>query len=255
MKKLTLFSMLGLIVLVLTGCQAVENQEGFFYGTFVRPMNWILHFLGNDVFNGSYGLAIIAITVVIRLILMPFMLKNYRQQSLMKSKMDVVKPKLDEIQARLKEAKTKEEQMTIQQEMLTLYRENGINPLNMGCLPIIIQMPVIMGLYFAIRYSEDVQTHEFLWFNLGTPDILMTVIAGVVYFLQARVSLWTVPESQKAQMKLMIYISPIMIVFISFTSMAALPLYWSVSGLLLIAQTYIGRKYYSEHPAKETEVK
>lgn len=250
MKKLQLFSMLGLITLVLSGCQAVENQEGIFYSTFVRPMNWLLDTLGNEVFNGSYGLAIIAITVVIRLILMPFMLKNYRQQSKMKSKMDVVKPKMDDIQKRLKEAKTKEEQMAIQQEMLTLYRENGINPLNMGCLPMVIQTPIIMGLYFAILYSGDVKTHEFLWFSLGSPDILMTAIAGIVYFVQAKVSLWTVPEAQKAQMKLMIYISPIMIVFISFTSMAALPLYWSVSGLLLIIQTYIGRKYYSEHPAK-----
>lgn len=250
MKKLKLISMLGLLLMVLTGCQAVENQEGFFYNTFVRPMNWLLEFLGNDLFNGSYGLAIIAITIVIRLILMPFMLKNYRQQSKMKSKMDIVKPKMEEIQERLKAAQTKEEQMAIQQEMLTLYRENGINPLNMGCLPIIIQMPIITGLYFAILYSQDVKVHEFLWFSLGSPDILMTAIAGIVYFIQAKVSLWTVPESQKAQMKLMIYISPIMIVFISFSSMAALPLYWSVSGLILIIQTYIGRKFYSEHPAK-----
>lgn len=250
MKKLKLISMLGLLLFVLTGCQAVENQEGFFYSTFVRPMNWLLEFLGNDLFNGSYGLAIIAITIVIRLILMPFMLRNYRQQSKMKSKMDIVKPKMEEIQERLKAAQTKEEQMAIQQEMLTLYRENGINPLNMGCLPIIIQMPIITGLYFAILYSQDVKAHEFLWFSLGSPDILMTAIAGIVYFIQAKVSLWTVPESQKAQMKLMVYISPIMIVFISFSSMAALPLYWSVSGLILIIQTYIGRKFYSEHPAK-----
>ncbi|HWK22542.1 MAG TPA: membrane protein insertase YidC [Ureibacillus sp.] len=254
MKKLKLFSMLGLMLFVLTGCQAVENQEGFFYSTFVRPMNWLIEFLGNDLFNGSYGLAIIAITIGVRLILMPFMLKNYRSQSAMKSKMDTVKPKMDEIQERLKAAKTKEEQMAIQQEMLSLYRDNGINPLNLGCLPMIIQMPIIMGLYFAIRYSEDVQSHEFLWFNLGTADILMTIIAGIVYFIQAKVSLWTVPDAQRAQMKLMIYISPIMIVFISFTSMAALPLYWSVSGLLLIIQTYIGRKYFSEHPAKPKEV-
>lgn len=58
-------------------------------------------------------------------------------------------------------------------------------------------------------------------------------------------------RAAKAQMKLFIYISPIMIVFISMSSMAALPLYWSVSGALLIIQTYIGRKYYSEHPEKQ----
>lgn len=250
-KKLFLFSSLILLLLTLTGCQSVENKEGFFYNTFVKPMDWLLNTLG-ELFNGSYGLAIIAITVAVRLILMPIMLRNYRSQAQMKSKMDIIKPKMDEIQARLKEAKTKEEQMAIQQEMLALYREHNINPINMGCLPIIIQTPIIMGLYFAILYSDVVKTHEFLWFSLGSSDIFMTIIAGLVYLIQAQVSLWTVPEAQKAQMKMMVYISPIMIVFISFKAMAALPLYWSVSGLILILQTYIGRKFYSEHtPANE----
>ncbi|MFJ7737119.1 membrane protein insertase YidC [Lysinibacillus sp. NPDC097287] len=250
MKNLKLLSMLGLVVFVLSGCQAVENQEGFFYSIFVKPMEFMLEFLGNDIFSGSYGLAIIAITVLIRLILMPIMLKNYRQQQTMKTKMDAFKPELEEVQKKMKEAKTKEEQMQYQQEMVGLYKKHGINPMNMGCLPMLIQMPIIMGLYFAILYSADVKTHQFLWFSLGSPDVIMTIIAGLVYLVQARVSLWTVPEQQKAQMKMFIYISPIMIVFISMSSMAALPLYWSVSGALLIFQTYIGRKYYSDHPVK-----
>ena len=248
MKHLRLSGLLVVVLLMLTGCQSVENEEGFFYDLFVKPMNTLLDFLGNSVFNGSYGLAIIAITIAIRLVLMPLMLKNYRKQAVMKTKMDIVKPKMEEIQARMKQAKTKEEQMAIQQEMLNVYREHQINPLNMGCLPIIIQMPIIMGLYFAILYSGDVKTHEFLWFNLGSPDFIMTLIAGFIYLIQAQVSLWTVPESQKQQMKWMIYISPIMIMVISFTSMAALPLYWSVGGFILIVQTYIGRKFYSDVP-------
>ena len=246
MKHLKLGGLLVGVLLMLTGCQSVENEEGFFYDVFVKPMDSLLDFLGNTVFNGSYGLAIISITVAIRLLLMPLMLKNYRKQAVMKTKMDIVKPKMEEIQAKLKEAKTKEEQMAIQQEMLNVYREHQINPLNMGCLPIVIQMPIIMGLYFAILYSADVKTHEFLWFNLGSPDFIMTLIAGLIYLVQAQVSLWTVPESQKQQMKWMIYISPIMIMVISFTSMAALPLYWSVGGFILIVQTYIGRKFYSD---------
>ncbi|EON71114.1 membrane protein insertase YidC [Lysinibacillus sphaericus] len=252
MKNLKLFSMLGLVVFVLSGCQAVQNKEGFFYSIFVKPMEFLLEFFGNDIFSGSYGLAIIAITVLIRLVLMPIMLKNYRQQQIMKSKMDAFKPEMEEVQKKMKEAKTKEEQMQHQQEMMALYKKHGVNPLNMGCLPMLIQMPIIMGLYFSILYSADVKSHMFLWFSLGSPDIIMTIIAGIVYLVQARVSLWTVPEQQKAQMKMFIYISPIMIVFISMSSMAALPLYWSVSGALLIIQTYIGRKYYSEHPEKAT---
>ncbi|MBD8523129.1 membrane protein insertase YidC [Lysinibacillus sp. FSL R7-0073] len=250
MKNLKLFSMLGLAVFVLSGCQAVQNKEGFFYSIFVKPMEFLLEFFGNDIFAGSYGLAIIAITVLIRLVLMPIMLKNYRQQQLMKTKMDAFKPEMEAVQKKMKEAKTKEEQTQYQQEMMALYQKHGINPLNMGCLPMLIQMPIIMGLYFSILYSTDVKSHEFLWFSLGSPDIVMTIVAGIVYLVQARVSLWTVPEQQKAQMKMFIYISPIMIVFISMSSMAALPLYWSVSGALLILQTYIGRKYYSQHPEK-----
>lgn len=250
MKNLKLFSMLGIAVFVLSGCQAVQNKEGFFYSIFVKPMEFLLEFFGKDIFSGSYGLAIIAITVLIRLVLMPIMLKNYRQQQLMKTKMDAFKPEMEAVQKKMKEAKTKEEQTQYQQEMMALYQKHGINPLNMGCLPMLIQMPIIMGLYFSILYSADVKSHEFLWFSLGSPDIVMTIVAGIVYLIQARVSLWTVPEQQKAQMKMFIYISPIMIVFISMSSMAALPLYWSVSGALLIIQTYIGRKYYSEHPEK-----
>lgn len=161
MKNLKLFSMLGLVVFVLSGCQAVQNKEGFFYSIFVKPMEFLLEFFGNTIFSGSYGLAIIAITVLIRLVLMPIMLKNYRQQQLMKTKMDAFKPEMEAVQKKMKEAKTKEEQMQHQQEMMALYQKHGINPLNMGCLPMLIQMPIIMGLYFSILYSADVKSHEF----------------------------------------------------------------------------------------------
>lgn len=248
MKRWQLFILLALTSIVLTGCQSVENGEGFFYSTFVKPMDFLLDFLGNTIFNGSYGLAIITITIIIRLILMPFMLKNYRSQAIMRVKMDEIKPQMEEVQQKLKVVKSKEEQMALQQEMMQIYRNAGVNPVNMGCLPMLIQLPIIMGLYFAILYSSDVKSHEFLWFSLGSPDIIMTAIAGIVYFIQSKVSLATVPQNLQTQMKLMMYISPIMIVFISFSSMAALPLYWSVGGLILITQTYIGKKYYSDIP-------
>lgn len=256
MRRLKWFVTMPFLLLLLTGCQSVENKEGFFYSTFVKPMDMLLDFLGNEVFNGSYGMAIIAITLAIRLVLMPFMLRTYKSQSMMKVKMDIVRPQMEDIQARLKAAQTQEEKLAIQNEMMTLYRENNINPFNMGCLPMIIQMPVIMGLYFAILYSPDVKSHEFLWFDLGSPDLIMTVIAGIIYFIQAKVSLWTVSEAQKSQMKLMVYVSPIMIVIISFSAMAALPVYWAVGGLFLVIQTIIGRKYYTYvHEEPEQEIK
>lgn len=247
--------MLLTTVAFLSGCAGVENKEGTFYDIFVKPMDWLLKYF-SDMFSGSYGLAIILITVLIRLILMPFMLKNYKAQQDMKVKMDALRPEMEDIQKRLKEAKesgSKDEQMKIQQEMMGLYSKHGVNPLNMGCLPLIIQMPIIMGLYFAILYSPEVKSHQFLWFNLGEPDMIMMILAGAVYFVQARVSLWTMPEQQQKQMKMFIYLSPIMIMFISFQAMAALPLYWAVGGLLLIFQTYLGRKFYYKHPEPVVE--
>lgn len=242
--------------LFLSGCAAIENKEGTFYDLFVKPMNFLLEFF-SGMFNGSYGLAIIIITVIIRLVLLPFMLKNYKAQQEMKVKMDALRPEMEDIQKQLKQAKAdgdKDEQMRLQQEMMGLYSKHGVNPLNMGCLPLIIQMPIIMGLYFAILYSPEVKEHKFLWFNLGEPDMIMMVIAGAVYFVQARVSLWTMPDQQKQQMKMFIYLSPIMIMFISFKAVAALPLYWAVGGLLLIFQTYLGRKLYYKEVEPQPEV-
>lgn len=249
-KRIGLVSLLAITAVFLSGCSGVENKTGFFYSTFVRPMEWLLHYLG-EMFNGSYGFAIILITVAIRVVLMPLMLKNYKAQQEMKVKMDGLRPEMEDIQKRMKiskDAEDKEEQMKLQQEMMGLYSKHGVNPLNMGCLPLVIQMPIIMGLYFAILYSPpEVKNHEFLWFKLGEPDIIMMFVAGAVYFVQARVSLWTMPEQQQKQMKMFIYMSPIMIMFISYTVMAALPLYWAVGGVLLIFQTYLGRKFYFKH--------
>jgi YidC/Oxa1 family membrane protein insertase len=251
MKRFGLLTILMTAAVFLSGCAGVENKEGKFYDLLVKPMEWLLHFFSGQ-FGGSYGLAIVVITILIRLVLMPLMLRNYKSQQEMKIKMDALRPEMEDIQKQLKEAKetgNKEDQTRLQQEMMGLYSKHGVNPLNMGCLPLVLQMPIIMGLYFAILYSPEVKETKFLWFNLGSPDMIMMLIAGAVYFVQARVSLWTMPDQQKQQMKMFIYLSPIMIMFISFKAVAALPLYWAVGGILLIFQTYLGRKLYFKEPA------
>ncbi|VEF46367.1 YidC/Oxa1 family membrane protein insertase [Bacillus freudenreichii] len=252
MKKIILLLMLVMTTTMLGGCSGVTNQAGFFYDSFVQPFAWLIHEIGT-VLGGNFGLALIIITLLIRLILMPFMLKTYKNQQLMKVKMDKLKPEMEEIQKRSKQAKTKEEQQKVQMEMMELYKKHEVNPLNMGCLPMLIQMPILMGLYYAIRSSTEIASHTFLWFNLGHSDLFMTIIAGLVYLVQAQVSLSTVPEAQKNQMRLFSFISPFMIVFISLNAPAALPLYWAVGGIFLIIQTWIGRKYYKQHPEKAEE--
>lgn len=246
--------MMGL-VLLLAGCDysQEENRDGFFFNTFVQPMDNLLHFLGDNLGN-NYGLAIIVITLIVRLVIFPFMMNTYKNQMMMREKMKIVKPEMEEIQKRVKVATTQEEKMEAQQEMMGLYKKHGINPLNMGCLPILLQMPVVMALYFALRFPSEggiTEYPEFLWMNLTEMNILMTIIAGLVYLVQAWVSMQFVSEEQRKQMRLFMYISPLMIVWISLISPSALPLYWAVGGIFLIFQTWAGNTFWKKKVNEE----
>lgn len=255
MSKKWLFPIMIGLVLVLSGCDysQEENRNGFFFNTFVQPMDSLLHWLG-DSMGHNYGLAIIVITLIVRLAIFPFMMRTYKNQMMMREKMKIVKPEMEEIQKKVKVATTQEEKMEAQQEMMGLYKKHGINPLNMGCLPIVIQMPVVMALYFALRFPSEQGITEyphFLWMNLTEMDFFMVAIAGIVYAVQAYVSMQFVAAEQRKQMQLFMYISPIMIIWISLISPSALPLYWAVGGIFLIFQTWAGNTFYKKKVAEE----
>ena len=191
------------LVLFLAGCDysQPENRDGFFYNTLVQPMDTLLHWLGDNLDN-NYGLAIIVITLIVRLAIFPFMMRTYKNQMMMREKMKIVKPEMEAIQQRVKVATTQEEKMAAQQEMMGLYKKHDINPLNMGCLPILIQMPVVMALYFALKFPSDggiVAHPDFLWMDLTQTDYFMVAIAGIVYAIQAWVSTRYVSEEQRKQ--------------------------------------------------------
>ncbi|MEI2663368.1 membrane protein insertase YidC [Rossellomorea sp. LJF3] len=250
MKKISFIFVL--LLLTLTGCQSATTEGAFFHDYLVNPFSFLIHEIGTFL-GGNFGVAIIVITLLIRLILLPFMLKTYKNQQDMKGKMALIKPEMSAIQKKIKETKDKEEQKKLQQELMMLYQKNGVNPLNMGCLPLLIQTPILIGLYYAIRSSSEIASHSFLWFNLGQPDHIMAIIAGVVYLLQSRVSLMNIPAEQQAQMKIMGLLSPVMIFIFSLNAPAALPLYWTVGGAFLILQTLIGKTLYHQQPALEKQ--
>jgi YidC/Oxa1 family membrane protein insertase len=251
--SLSVLLLLTLTTTLLSACSAADGKgDGFFHTYFVEPFIVFIHFLA-ELFNGNYGLSIILVTLIIRLVLLPFMLKQYKNQMNMKEKMDVMKPEMEDIQKRMKEESDPKKKQELQQEMMGLYQKHGVNPLNMGCLPILIQMPILTGFYYAIRGSEEIATHEFLWFSLGHPDIIITLIAGVIYYFQFKVSQSSMPSAQQQQMKFMGLLSPIMIVMFSINAPAALPLYWAVGGMFLILQTWLSRKVYQN--GKKTEMK
>lgn len=208
-------------------------------------------------FNGNYGLSIILITLFIRLVIMPFMLKQTKSGLEMQDKMKELKPEMDEIQKKYKGKKDRESQMKMQQEMMALYQKHNFNPLASfaGCLPMLIQFPIILGFYYAIRRTPEIATHTFLWFDLGHTDYILTAIAVIIYFVQFKVSQIGLAEQQRKQMAMIGWISPVMIGVISLNTPAALPLYWTVSGMFIVVQTLISKKLFFAHKKKLEQAK
>ncbi|WP_182480515.1 membrane protein insertase YidC [Peribacillus asahii] len=236
---------------LLSGCSLTDNNDGMFHTFLVNPIISLLDF-NATLFHGNYGWSIILMTVIIRLLIMPLTAKQYKTQQAMKGKMDALKPEMTTLQEKIKSTTDATKKAELQREMMQLYQKHGVNPLNMGCLPMLIQMPILMGVYYAIKSSHEIATHSFLWFNLGQANIIMALIAGVIYYLQFKFSLHQMPTEQQQQMKFMGLLSPIMILFISFSAPAALPLYWSVGGLFLIGQSMLFNRIYKKQPANQS---
>src|SRR5690606_26308891 len=110
-------------------------------------------------FQGSYVLAILLLTIVVRTLILPLTLKQYRSSKAMQA----LQPQLAEIKKKHKDNPQKQ-----QEETMKLFQTHQVNPMA-GCLPLIVQMPVFIALYNAIYWNKDIRTHEFLGLMLGEP--------------------------------------------------------------------------------------
>lgn len=244
MKKICLMCSLIFTSLLLFGCSNIGGSDSnILFQLFVIPVEDFIHLIAES-FQGSYGWAIIIVTCIIRLALMPIMLQNIKKQKMMQKRMVQIKPELDSLQEKIKETNDGEKKLEYQQQLLRLYKDHNISIANVGCLPFILQTPLLMGLYYAIQFDKTIAVQKFLWFNLGTPDIILTLIACLLYYFQFYVSTKNMEEKQRKQMRFMGLLSPIMIGIISLSSASALSLYWSTSALLLIVQQLISIKLY-----------
>lgn len=234
-----------LLMILLMGCgqdfsPIDETSTGFFNQYFVYPFSLLIKGVAK-LLGGSYGWAIVALTIALRLLLMPFFIRQAKTSRQSQEMMPVIMPKMKEIQDKYKEKKTREDQLAMQRELNELYEEHDYNPIQMltGCLPLFLQMPFLIGFFYAIRRTPEIAEQNFLWFSLGEVNMLLVLIAVLVYFLQARVSLIGLDEGQRKQARIMGLISPILIGLVSLNTPAALPLYWTVAGLFIIIQTLI----------------
>jgi YidC/Oxa1 family membrane protein insertase len=231
------------LLLVLGGCSGTTvpitaESTGFWDHYFVYSFSVVIKFAA-VFFQDNYGLAIIAVTLIIRLFLLPLSLSQSKSQV----KMRAIQPEMKALREKYNKKKDKDSQIEMQQEMMQLYKKHGINPLQMGCLPMLIQMPILMAFYYAIMRTHEIATHNFLWFNLGAADPLhiLPVIAAFTTFIQFKVMNIGM-EQVNPQSKLMGYIMPGVIFLTALNFPAALPLYWIVGNIFVIIQTYFINK-------------
>ena len=189
---------------------------------------------------GKFGIAIIIITILMRIVVFPLTLK---QEKSMK-KMRELQPEMDKIKE-----KYKDNPQEYQKRILEFQKENDINPLG-GCWPILIQLPVFVALYYAFSGKTIPNDATFLWFNLKRPDklfmmgnfafnLLPILNTGVTYLQQKIMSGATKGQEGSNQLQSMMYTMPLMMLFLFYRMPSGVTLYYLVSGVLSLAQQYI----------------
>ncbi|MCU5745299.1 membrane protein insertase YidC [Staphylococcus sp. SQ8-PEA] len=244
---------------LLAGCnyKNPDDRTGFFYNTFVSPLDHLLHGLGS-LFGGNYGFAIICIVLFVRIILMPFMVMQTKNLHMMREKTNIVKPQINQIKDRMKHAENHEEKNEARQALVETYQQYGISPWKsmLGCLPVLIQIPLLFALIAVLKYPSKggINDHpHFLWFNLTEPEIFITIIAAIIYFIQPIANLIHYPKGQRTPYYIMMVSSPIVITFVALHSASALGLYWTFSGLFLIVQNHLSHKVYKRKAQTEAQ--
>jgi YidC/Oxa1 family membrane protein insertase len=188
----------------------------------------ILTFLHNQL-HLAYGWVLILFGVLMRVVLWPLNQKAMRSQL----KNMAVQPLVQEIQAKYKDNPEK-----LQKEMMRLYKEHGFNPLG-GCLPMLLPWPVLIALFFVFQNTIELRGVPFLWIpDLSAPDPLyiLPVFMAASMFLMQWVTMRSLPQGQSAQMKMMMYIMPIMMLFIFWRLASGLNLYYATANIATIPQ-------------------
>lgn len=218
------------MMVVLAGCSVDPRENpvdnvGFWDKYFVYPLSVTLDWFAEQAW-GEYGISILIVTIFIRLLVLPLTIKQYRSSKAMQA----LQPELNKIRDKYKDNPEKQ-----QEETMKLFQAKGVNPLA-GCLPIFVQMPILIALYHAIMRNEDIYTHSFLWLQLGEKDpyYILPLLAALTTYLQQKVASNTMP----AQMRAMLVIFPVMIFVMAMNFASALPLYWVYSNIFTIVQSY-----------------
>lgn len=237
-----------------------DVTDGFAKNVYLgwKPIYWINKFVIFPVFNlltkfiTNYGLIIIILVILLKLVLAPLSYRSY----LSMAKMKVLKPELDEIKERVGDDMTK-----VQQEQLKLYQQVGVNPIS-GCVPVLLQMPLIFAMFYLFPASIELRQQPFLWAeDLSTYDSIIH-FSFVIPFLGSHISLFTALmtastiiytwqnnqiSSVTGPMKTMSLIMPLVFFFVLNSFSAGLTFYYLISNLGTFAQQAIIRRFVDDN--------
>ena len=204
------------------------------------PLVWVLNFFNNMIPN--YGVAIILLTILVRLLFWPLTHKS----TVGMKRMQEIQPLMKEIQA-----KYKDNPQRLQQETWALYKEHKVNPMS-SCLPMLIQIPVFIALFNVLRSAVELRYAPFLWIgDLSEPEALFSswfpfgglnilpILMAVSTGLQ---SAFTPSTGDKNQQRMMMVFMPAMMLFMFYSFPSALSLYWFLSNLFSILHMWIIRR-------------
>ena len=192
---------------------------------------------------GNYGIAILLLTIIIRVLFWPLTHKGTESMK----RMQALQPQMKEIKEKYKDNPQRQ-----QQETMALYKENKVNPMG-GCLPMFIQIPVFIALFTVLRSAIELRYSGFLWISdLSEPENLfagMIPIVGslnILPLLMSATMMWqqklTPTAGDAQQQKMMAIMMPIMMLFFFYKMPSGLVLYWTTSQVLMIAQMLIKKK-------------
>ena len=201
----------------------------------LASLRWIYQFVHN------YGLAIIILTLLLSLLLFPFRLK----QIVSMKKMSVIQPKVKEVQEKYRRyKKTDPKRAEMNQEIMALYKEHNVNPLG-GCLPLILQMPLLFAFYSLLAYSIELRQAPFvLWIidlSAKDPYYVLPIVMGITAFISQKMTPMT-PGTDPTQAKIML-VMPVVFTFMFLNVSSGLNLYFLCSNIFQVAFQKIAERW------------
>lgn len=259
-RALVLVILLVLAAMLLSSCGITYDAEGTpqapaWIAWLSTPLAWLITFVNDRLLTplglASYGLAIILVTILLRILLYPLTRKQMQSMK----KMQAIQPQMKELQEKYGKDREK-----LAQKQMELYKEAGVNPA-MGCLPLLLQMPVLFAFYYALLSLGPALQEPFLWIpdlsfptfmqgmswlqpltptHLFSPAVWPYLILPIVYvvsqLIMQRMSQSATPSATPGASNNMMMLMPLMFGYITLITPAALTIYWVTSNILQIIQ-------------------